>query len=60
MRIILLVHEMIELRAIVDVCTVSCSSHSAPNYVSGMSICLNVSKFHARNNFIWNKFTIKT
>jgi hypothetical protein len=43
MRIIVLVHEMIELGTVIYVGAVPCCRHPAPDYVSCMSICLNVS-----------------
>ncbi len=56
MRIIVLVCEMIELGTVIYVGAVPCCRHPAPDYVSCMSICLNVSKFHARHNVILYKF----
>ena len=56
MRIIVLVHEMIELGTVIYVGAVPCCRHPAPDYVSCMSICLNVPKFHARHNIIWKMY----
>ena len=43
---VVLVGVVIEFRRVVDVSTVSCGRHSAPNDVSCMCISLNVSEFH--------------
>jgi hypothetical protein len=56
MREVVLVCEMIKFGTVVYICTVSCCCHSTPNYVSCMSICLNVPKFHARHNIIWKMY----
>ena len=44
---VVLVGVVLEFGRVVDVGTVSCSCHSAPNNVSCMCICLNISEFHA-------------
>ena len=44
---VVLVGEVVELGGVVNVGTVPGCRHSAPNNMSCMSICLNVSKFHA-------------
>ncbi len=44
---VVLVSEVVELGGVVDVGTVSGCCHSAPDNVSCMSICLNVSESHA-------------
>ena len=44
---VVLVCEVVELGGVVDVGTVLCGCHSAPNDVSCMCISLNVSEFHA-------------
>ncbi len=50
----MLVCEMVKLRRVVDVRTVSSGGHPAPNDMPCMSICLNFTKFHARHDVVWN------
>ena len=50
----MLVGLMFKFWRVVDVGTVSCSCHSAPNDVSCMCISLNVSEFHTGHHIVWN------
>ncbi len=44
---VVLVGVVVKFRRVVDVGTVSCGCHSAPNDMSCMCISLNVPEFHA-------------
>ena len=55
---VVLVGEVVKLRRIVNVGTVSGCCHSAPTNVSCMSIGLNVSKLHAGHHVIWNVYIV--
>jgi hypothetical protein len=51
-----LVSEVVEFYSVIDVSTLSCCIHPTPYYMPCMRKGLNVSKFHAGHDVVWNLY----